>query len=89
MSIETATWIVHALLAYAGVGVVFAPLFAFRGAAALDPVAKDGTLGFKLLILPGAALLWPLLLLRWMRGAGEPEERSAHRARAASPGGNR
>lgn len=89
MSIELTTWIVHALLAYGALGIVFAPLFAFRGAAALDPVARDGTVGFKLMILPGAALLWPLLLVRWVRGAGVPAERSAHRDRAARDGGAR
>jgi hypothetical protein len=52
---------------YAAVGVVFAIPFAWRGAGVLEPVAAEGTLGFRLLILPGAATLWPYLLYRWVR----------------------
>jgi hypothetical protein len=35
----------------------------------LDAVAAHGTTGFRLLLVPGAALLWPLLLRRVL-GAG-------------------
>ncbi len=53
--------------AYAAVGVVFAAVFAVWGVARVDPAAKGAPLGFRLLILPGCAALWPLLLRRWMR----------------------
>lgn len=55
--------------AYLLAGVLFAIPFAWRGAGALEPVAREGTLGFRLLILPGAVTLWPLLALRWWRAA--------------------
>ena len=55
--------------AYALVGLAFAIAFALRGAARLEPVAREGTPGFRLLIMPGAATLWPWLLLRWWRAA--------------------
>lgn len=67
---------VHALEAYAALGLAFSVLFAWRGARAIDPLASRGTLGFRLLILPGAALLWPYLGMRWMRAsrcAREPQ----------------
>ena len=57
-----------ALGVYLGVGVLFAVPFAFVGAARIDPDAAGATLGFRLLILPGAAALWPVLLVRWRRG---------------------
>lgn len=79
MSVETAGWIVTAALAYAGFGLGFALPFVLRGAARLDPDAVEGTWGFKLLILPGAAALWPYLLVRWLRGGPPPAERSPHR----------
>ena len=66
---------------YLLVGVIFAVPFAFAGAKKVDPAAEEGTLGFKLLILPGSAVFWPLLLKRWMKGEQPPEEKSAHRAR--------
>ncbi len=65
---------------YLGVGAVFAVLFAWRGVRRIDPVAEHGTLGFRLVILPGTAALWPLLLRRMMTGRGSPPmERNAHR----------
>ncbi len=53
--------------AYAAAGVVFAAAFVIRGVQRVDPAAKGAPLGFRLLILPGCAALWPLLLGRWMR----------------------
>ena len=80
MSVSVAHWIVIALGVYAGIGVLFAVPFAFVGASRLDSSARSGTLGFRLLILPGAAAFWPLLLRRWLSGDGRPpEERSPHR----------
>ncbi len=55
--------------AYLLAGLLFAIPFAWRGAGALEPVAREGTLGFRLLILPGAVTLWPLLALRWWRAS--------------------
>jgi hypothetical protein len=59
--------LVRLLELYAVVGVVFAVPFAWRLAARIDPVAASGTPGFRLLILPGAAALWPWLLVRVLR----------------------
>ena len=88
MPVEIATWIVYLGLAYAGVGVLFALPFVLKGAQSIDPAAADGTRGFRILIFPGAALLWPLLAKRWMSGAGSPpEERSPHRDAARGRGG--
>ena len=64
---------------YLLLGLFFAVPFAFRGARVIDPAAAEGTKGFKLLIIPGAMVFWPLLLKRWMKKEGPPEERSAHR----------
>lgn len=53
--------------AYVAAGVVFAVAFVTRGVQRIDPAAKGAPLGFRLLILPGCAALWPMLLGRWMR----------------------
>lgn len=85
MSLQLATWLVHLFLAYIAIGAVFAVVFAWRGAGRIDPVAREGTWGFRLLILPGSAALWPLLLRRWLSGAeSPPDERNAHRDAAQS-----
>lgn len=62
--------------AYLVVGVPFAIAFAARGAAAIDAVAEHAGWGFRLLILPGAAALWPLLLIKWIAAARTPERRT-------------
>ncbi len=80
MSIEIANLIVNAGLVYAGLGLVFGLAFVWKGAGRLDPDAARGTWGFRLLILPGSAALWPLLLLRWVRSSGPPQETSPHRS---------
>jgi hypothetical protein len=59
-----------ALAAYLFLGVVFAIPFAIKGAATIDPVARHATWGFRILVIPAAAALWPLLLLRWARSPG-------------------
>lgn len=56
---------------YALVGLVFALVFAWRGAPVVNPAAREGSLGFRVLILPGAAALWPLLLRRWIQARAE------------------
>jgi hypothetical protein len=53
----------HATLGYAGVGLVFALAFVFVGVDRIDPAAR-GAIAFRPLLLPGATLLWPLVLLR-------------------------
>ena len=71
---------------YLAAGVVFALVFVTLGVQRTDPAAHGGTWGFRLLILPGSAALWPLLLARWVRGGGPPEERNAHRDAARGGG---
>jgi hypothetical protein len=48
-------------------GLVFALFFVTRGAGVVDPAARTGTRGFRVLLVPGSALLWPWLLARWLR----------------------
>ena len=72
-----------ALAAYAALGFAFAVAFAARGVDRIDASAREGTLGFRIAIVPGAAAFWPLLLRRWWRGdSTQPEERNAHREAA-------
>lgn len=50
--------------AYGLIGAVFAGWFVIRGADRLEPGAIGGTTGFRLLLLPGALVLWPYLATR-------------------------
>jgi hypothetical protein len=51
---------------YAAVGVVFAAAFVAVGIGRVDPVAQQAPLGFRLVVLPGCAALWPVLFKRWV-----------------------
>jgi len=79
--------IVTVLGLYAAAGVLFALAFVTVGVQRVDPAAHGGTWGFRVLIFPGAAAFWPLLLARWVRGAPVSEERNAHRDAARGEGG--
>ena len=59
--------ILSVLAAYCAVGLCFAIAFILRGAASIDPVAAHAPIGFRLILIPGAAALWPWLLRRWIR----------------------
>ncbi len=77
---ESIVWL---LTIYAGIGFVFALLFVARGIQRLDSAAKEASIWFRLLIIPGAAAFWPLLAWRWARGIKPPPaERNAHRRAA-------
>lgn len=83
----TARLLVYGAEIYLGLGLAFAIGFAFFGAGRIDPAARAGTLGFRLLIVPAAAALWPLLARRWIEGTPPPEECNAHREAAHSARG--
>ncbi len=81
---QLALWISYGIVAYAAVGLLFALAFVLVGVGRIDPAAAHSKPGFRVMILPGAAALWPLLLMRWIGGKQPPEERSPHRRRSAS-----
>ncbi|MFN7940257.1 MAG: hypothetical protein U0X73_01550 [Thermoanaerobaculia bacterium] len=65
---------------YLGLGFAFSLAFVFVGIGRIDPAARGAGWGFRLLVLPGAAALWPLLAWRWARGVSRPPiEANAHR----------
>jgi len=70
---------VTALTIYLALGVVFALPFVAWGIQRIDPAARGGTWGFRVLALPASAALWPFLLVRLLRGGPPPDEGSAHR----------
>lgn len=69
MSLIAARLLSQVLAGYLGAGLAFAVPFALWWAGRLDPAARSATGGFRLLLLPGATLLWPWLaarlLIRW------------------------
>ena len=56
--------IVLIAVGYIAAGLLFGVFFAVSGAARLDPVAKGAPLTFRVLTIPAATALWPLLLIK-------------------------
>ena len=51
---------------YASIGLLFAIAFVSTGIHGVDPASHGSGLAFRLIILPGVAAFWPLLLSRWI-----------------------
>jgi hypothetical protein len=58
------------LYALVGVGVSFA--FVTIGITKVLPTPASFTAGARLVLLPGAAALWPYVLVRWLRTRNRP-----------------
>jgi hypothetical protein len=97
MTPSVATLLVGLASWYAAAGVVFAVAFVVRGIECVDPLGAGSPWSFRLLIVPGTIVFWPLLLLRWAAGSmAPPVEVNAHRTTpprklrvAGTPGGAR
>ena len=80
MNEELASWVLTALAGYLGIGLLFAVLFVVIGVQRTDPAAQGASWGFRVIIVPGVALFWPVLARRWLSNSTTPpEERSPHR----------
>jgi len=62
--------ILDVLVLYVFVGGVTALAFVTFGIARVLPAGTPVTLGARVLLVPGAALLWPYVLLRWLKAPG-------------------
>ena len=58
------------LLVYLVLGLAFAIAFVIKGARVIDENAQGTGIIFRIMILPGSVLLWPYLLLRWIKSGG-------------------
>lgn len=58
--------IILVFLAYAAAGLGIAIAFALYGVRRIDEAAAGAPWTFRLIILPGAAALWPIVLKKWL-----------------------
>ncbi|MDB5533909.1 MAG: hypothetical protein JWO28_2224 [Hyphomicrobiales bacterium] len=61
------TILFYLFLAYAGIGIIIAAGFVLAGVSHVLP-GTSMTIGARLLIVPGAIVLWPYVLRRWIAG---------------------
>lgn len=52
---------------YLLLGVLFVIPFLMRGLTKVDEGAHGGTIGFKIIIIPGVIVFWPVLLRKWIK----------------------
>jgi hypothetical protein len=57
---------------YGAIGLAVAVGFVLAGIARAMPGAGHVTCGGRLILLPGAAVLWPWALRRWLKGGAQP-----------------
>ncbi|PHS27858.1 MAG: hypothetical protein COA84_03630 [Robiginitomaculum sp.] len=72
MSLALATALASALGFYLVLGVLYGLYFISFAAGAMVPAARGAGLGFRLMILPGAIMFWPVLLARLIKGYPAP-----------------
>jgi len=58
-------FLLNVLAVYAAIGVISALAFVSFGVTRVQPASVS--LGARILIVPGAAALWPYVLLRWLK----------------------
>ena len=77
--------IVYSAAVYAAIGFLFSVWFVSIGVGRIDAAARGAGWGFRMLIVPGVAALWPLLFARSLRGQQfPPTEKNAHRIAATA-----
>ena len=59
--------LVYIFLAYLAIGVLFSIAFVVKGVDAIDNEAARSPKTFRIVLVPGAILLWPVLIIKWMK----------------------
>ena len=59
--------LLYGLALYVGTGLVTALLFVTFGVTRVLPHPVTVTIGARILFVPAAALLWPIVLGRWLK----------------------
>jgi len=55
------------VLIYLAPGVLSVIPFLVKGLTKVDEGAHGGTMGFKIIIIPGIIVFWPVLLRKWIK----------------------
>jgi len=52
---------------YISCGILFAVPFVIKGVTKVDEGTHGTNLGFRIVIIPGTIVFWPLLLSKWIK----------------------
>jgi len=58
-------------------GFVFAIVFVIKGVTVIDEGSRGSSAGFRIIIIPGATLLWPVLLKKWIHAKSTIHDEAA------------
>jgi hypothetical protein len=58
---------------YLVMGILFVIPFLVKGITKVDEGAHGGSFGFKMIIIPGVIVFWPVLLRKWMHKPPSPK----------------
>ena len=72
---STGMFLLYGLAFYAAAGLVTAVLFVLFGVTRVLAHPVSVTVGARMLFIPGAALLWPWVLARWLKSRQRPRQR--------------
>ena len=64
-----ALFLLSAVAGYLLLGILFAVVFVLVGVEKVDATAHGSSPGFRLIIIPGAVLFWPILLQKWLKAS--------------------
>jgi len=68
MYLYVVTLVVYFIFCYICCGIIFSMFFLIgKGLSQVDEVAYKSTRWFKLIIVPGCIILWPILFKKWRR----------------------
>ena len=62
---------------YLALGMIFVIPFLMKGLNRVDEGANGSTIGFKIIIIPGVIVFWPVLLSKWIKEYGNHEDTKA------------
>ena len=57
---------------YLLLGFLFAIPFVINGVQKIDHGANGGSIGFRIIIIPGTMVFWPFLLKKWIQAIKHP-----------------
>ena len=62
--------LLYGLALYVFLGIVTGAAFVIFGVSQVLPHGATATVGARILILPGAAIFWPYVFMRWCKARG-------------------
>ncbi|MBE9040859.1 hypothetical protein IQ235_08710 [Oscillatoriales cyanobacterium LEGE 11467] len=83
LGVTVVEFLINAVRAYIYAGLLFSAVFVIFFIQRVDSDAAGWNIGFRLVILPGLCVFWPMFVTRLIRGKQRPTERNAHRIAAA------